>query len=62
MRFITIENHPNDCRIRIAENDICQTLNTRMGTGGGNVPIVIEVSDENETDNIQKITQSKICE
>ena len=33
-----------------------------MGTGGGNVPIVIEVSDENETDNIQEVTQGEICE
>lgn len=30
-----------DSRIKIAEDGIVQTLNARMGTGGGNVPMVI---------------------
>ena len=38
-----------DSRIKIADDDICQTLNERMGTGGGNVPLIIEVSDESDT-------------
>lgn len=41
MNHINLEHHPNDSRIRIADDDICQTLSSRMGTGGGNVPIVI---------------------
>lgn len=32
---IILEYYPNDSRIRISEQDVCQTLNTRMGTGGG---------------------------
>lgn len=30
-----------DSRIRIADDEICQTLSERMGTRGGNVPIVM---------------------
>lgn len=35
-----IENHPNDSRVKIA--DIFQALTERMGTGGGNTPMVLE--------------------
>ena len=38
---IVLENHPADSRVKIAEDGIVQTLNARMGTGGGNVPIVV---------------------
>ena len=38
---IALEHHPADSRIGIAENGIVQTLATRMGTGGGNVPIIM---------------------
>jgi len=37
----SIENHPNDSRVKIAEDGKVQTLTERMGTGGGNVPIVM---------------------
>lgn len=40
---INLEYHPQDSRIKIADDDIAQTLSGRMGTGGGNVPIIIEV-------------------
>lgn len=36
------ENHPADSKIRISENNICQALTSRMGTGGGNVPLLME--------------------
>lgn len=36
---IMLENHPNDSRIKIDESGNCQTLTSRMGTGGGNVPL-----------------------
>lgn len=36
---IMLENHPNDSRIKIDESGSCQTLTSRMGTGGGNVPL-----------------------
>lgn len=37
-----IENHPADSRVNIAEDGKVQTLTSRMGTGGGNVPMVME--------------------
>lgn len=36
-----IENHPADSRVRIDDNGIVQALTSRMGTGGGNVPMVV---------------------
>jgi len=36
-----IENHPNDSRVKIKADGVFQTLSTRMGTGGGNVPLVM---------------------
>lgn len=50
MRYITLENHPNDSRLRIVEEDVCQTLSQRMGTGGGNVPLILEIEDEDTAD------------
>lgn len=35
---IALENHPADSRVKIAEDGIVQTLNARMGTGGGMFP------------------------
>ena len=37
---VAIENHPSDSRIKIDERGTVQTLTSRMGTGGGNVPLV----------------------
>lgn len=39
---LVLENHPNDSRIKIKEDGIFQTLSSRMGTGGNNVPMVME--------------------
>ena len=38
---VAIEYHPADSRIRISEDGQCQTLCSRMGTGGGNVPLTL---------------------
>jgi DNA (cytosine-5)-methyltransferase 1 len=38
---VAIENHPADSRVKISEDGIVQTLPSRMGTGGGNVPLVM---------------------
>jgi DNA (cytosine-5)-methyltransferase 1 len=38
---VVVENHPADSRVKISEDGIVQTLPSRMGTGGGNVPLVI---------------------
>ena len=54
MKYINLEYHPHDSRIRIADDDVVQTLNQRMGTGGGNVPMVIEVEDAEDTDNTER--------
>ena len=43
--MLAIENHPNDSRVKIREDDISQTLSSRMGTGGGNVPMVLDEID-----------------
>lgn len=32
---VALEHHPNDSRLKIAEDGMVQTLNARMGTGGG---------------------------
>lgn len=39
--MIGIENHPNDSRVNFDESGTVQTLTGRMGTGGGNVPMVM---------------------
>lgn len=39
---VSIENHPADSRVDIDESGKVQTLTSRMGTGGGNVPMVME--------------------
>ena len=39
-----IENHPCDSRITLDDSGIVQTLSARMGTGGGNTPIVLLVN------------------
>ena len=41
-QFIVIENHPADSRVDICKDGKVQTLTSRMGTGGGNVPILLE--------------------
>ena len=38
---IALEHHPTDSRIRIEEGDAIQTLTSRMGTGGNNVPLIM---------------------
>jgi len=48
MKFMAVENHPNDSRVKVSEDGICQTLSGRMGTGGGNVPLVLIIEDEDE--------------
>ena len=40
---IALENHPADSRVTLSEDDKVQTLTSRMGTGGGNVPLVMKI-------------------
>ena len=37
-----VENHPADSRVNLDESGTVQCLTGRMGTGGGNVPMVME--------------------
>jgi DNA (cytosine-5)-methyltransferase 1 len=39
---IMLDSHPNDSRIGIAKDDLCQTIEARAGLGGGNTPILME--------------------
>ena len=38
----SVDNHPNDSRVGINEDGKVQALTSRMGTGGGNVPMVMQ--------------------
>ena len=38
---VAVENHPADSRVKVSEDGMVQTLSSRMGTGGGNVPLVM---------------------
>ena len=49
LKYINLEYHPGDSRIRVVDYDVSQTLNSRMGTGGNNVPLILVFEDE-ETD------------
>lgn len=40
--ILPIENHPQDSRVSFSKDGKCQTLTGQMGTGGNNVPIVLE--------------------
>ena len=41
---VAIEFNPTDSRIKIREDGVCQTLLSRMGTGGNQVPLVFGIS------------------
>lgn len=40
---IALENHPTDSRVKLSEDGNVQTLTSRMGTGGNNVPLVLKI-------------------
>ena len=37
-----VENHPSDSRVKLTDDGLVQTLTSRCGTGGGNVPLLLE--------------------
>ena len=46
-----VENHAQDFRWKIKEDGIFQTLSSSMGTGGGNVPLLmIRINKNDRTD------------
>ena len=44
----SVENHPHDSRVGINEDGIVQALTSRMGTGGGNVPMVMALFSKSQ--------------
>ena len=38
-----LENHPLDSRVKLSEDGNVQTLTSRIGTGGNNVPLVMKI-------------------
>ena len=40
---VAVENHPTDSRLKFSKDGLVQTLASRMGTGGGNVPMVFSI-------------------
>ena len=46
---LCLEHHPADSRIKIKDDDVCQSLTSRMGTGGGNVPLILYADADRET-------------
>ena len=40
---VALENDPTDSRIKLLENGIVQTLTSRMGTVGNNVPLLMKI-------------------
>lgn len=40
---VALENHPTDSRVKLSEDGNIQTLTSRMGTGGNNVPLVMKI-------------------
>jgi len=45
---VCIDNHPNDSRVTVREDGIVQSLTSRCGTGGGNVPLVMIIKNINK--------------
>lgn len=50
LKYIVIENHPADSRVKIKDDGICQSLTSRMGTGGGNVPLILAIHEADGQD------------
>ena len=40
---VILENHPTDSRVKLSSDGTVQTLTSRMGTGGNNVPLLLKI-------------------
>ena len=47
IEYLMLEHQPTDSRLKIKEDGICQTLTSRMGTGGNNVPLILIIYKHN---------------
>ena len=61
-REIVIENHPADSRVKICDDNVFQTLSSRMGTGGGNVPMVMNGDKDMNNDAVVRRLTPMECE
>ena len=52
---IALENHPTDSRVKISKDGKVQTLTSRCGTGGGNVPLVLD-GMENSGEGVENLS------
>lgn len=59
---VCIENHPADSRVKISEDGVVQNLSSRMGTDGGNVPMVMEEPYNATTGSFMRAGNSGIAE
>lgn len=55
---IALENHPADSRVKISEDGKVQTLTSRCGTGGGNVPIVMDAVENPVESPVKEVENS----
>ena len=51
MTAVLLDNHPNDSRVTVREDGIVQSLTSRCGTGGNNLPMVMIIKGKGEKDN-----------
>lgn len=55
---IALENHPADSRVKISEDGKVQTLTSRCGTGGGNVPMVMDAVENSVKSPVKEVENS----
>lgn len=55
---IALENHPADSRVKISEDGKVQTLTSRCGTGGGNVPMVMDAVENSAESPVKEVENS----
>lgn len=55
---IALENHPADSRVKISEDGKVQTLTSRCGTGGGNVPMVMDAVEKSVESPVKDVENS----
>lgn len=55
---IALENHPADSRVKISEDGKVQTLTSRCGTGGGNVPMVMDTVENSVESPVKEVENS----
>lgn len=55
---IALENHPADSRVNISEDGKVQTLTSRCGTGGGNVPMVMDAVENSVESPVKEVENS----